>query len=502
MSLTKVTYSMIQGAPVNASDYPTLQAAVTFAESTNSLVVVNDVFTVSDVQLNESKMGGSGTLIANTGSTSVLLLGTTNLSNNWRYRNIDNIYIDGNVKASNGVTFAGSTNEIAGRWALKNVALKSCDIAIHKPYGNIGNSFINLSVNGCNYGYRAVSNVSPVMHAGSDRFIGGEFSSCMLAAIYIDSPNTDTGQTIIDGTVIEGCPGFGIFVKSYAVGFVPLVIRNVWFELNATEPSVVIDGVAQAPYDILLNNADNVIIEQSPIVKARFINSSVVIDQCVLSNYTQVSITNSSVIVTNALLDAYGINGSSANLQIQSVATIRRAAGSFAATFWAAPRTTLTKVPVNNGTLLAGESFDGVSAINFSSLVSTQLSNVHPLFEYCARYDQPAGNTSAAYSFTAPANSYFVFTLDFGQISGDTPLISIAAAQVLFPTVTCLSSDGSLRTIAGICFTENSSIGAALNIVNDSANISSWVISSFQVVQFSNMTDAISYFNSKTYSLA
>jgi hypothetical protein len=213
-------------------------------------------------------------------------------------------------------------------------------------------------------------------------------------------------------------------------------------------------------------------------------------------------VTNSSVRITNALLDDFGSLTSASNVQIESVGTVRRAAGSTAARFWAVPRTTITKIPVNNGTRLVGESFDGAAGIVFGSLTSTQLSGVHPLFQYCSRYDQLAATTIAAYSFTAVANSYFVFSLDFGQISGTPPLISIAAAGVLFPTVTCLSNDGSFRTIAGICFTEGSAVGAALNIINSSGGVSSWAISSFQVVKFGSMTDAISYFNSRTYSLA
>lgn len=73
-----------------------------------------------------------------------------------------------------------------------------------------------------------------LQHTGADRFYGGEWAGFRKAAFYIDGQQTQgNGGHIFDGVIIEGNPGFGLFVKDYNNAFNPMMLRNVWFEDNA-----------------------------------------------------------------------------------------------------------------------------------------------------------------------------------------------------------------------------------------------------------------------------
>lgn len=190
-------------------------------------------FVVSHVEGEVNLIGdGDGSVLLASGNTTVLRLGYHNPF--WRYSKVSNLTIDGQSKNADGVTFDDSISpEFSGRWNFENVTIRNCKKGIYKPKGNIGNTYTNCLIAGNDYGYYAVDFIN--MHAGCEIFKGGHIEGSSHAAIYVNA-NYFYGQVIIDGTIIEGNQGFGIYLKLKNTGqmmFTPMEIRNVWVEGNA-----------------------------------------------------------------------------------------------------------------------------------------------------------------------------------------------------------------------------------------------------------------------------
>ena len=190
---------------------------------------------------------GQGTVLKSNGTSSggnhnpVLRLGYRG-PNVWRNAKVSNLVIDGgsgtsNPRFSDGVMYDDTTNrELSGRWDFEKVTFTNCNRGIYKPTGNIGNSYTNCLWYDNNYGYWGQGGLAPhFMHVGCERFIGGQMNSNDFAAIYFYGENDGTGQIILDGIIIEGNAGFGIFVRFLYLSQLmvnAICLRNVWFELN------------------------------------------------------------------------------------------------------------------------------------------------------------------------------------------------------------------------------------------------------------------------------
>lgn len=190
-------------------------------------------FVISHVDGEVNIIGdGDGTVLLASGNTSVLTLGYRNQF--WRYSKVSNLTIDGQSKNADGVTFSDSDQpHYPGRWNFENVTIRNCKKGIYKPKGNIGNSYTNCFITDNDFGYYAVDFSD--MHAGCEIFKGGQIAGNSHAAMYV-GVDYFYGQVIIDGTIIEGNPGFGIYLRLRSAGrmmFTPMEIRNVWVEGNA-----------------------------------------------------------------------------------------------------------------------------------------------------------------------------------------------------------------------------------------------------------------------------
>lgn len=146
----------------------------------------------------------------------------------------DGVYFDDSIDP-NGA-------EYAGRWIFEEVTFIACNKAVHKPKGNIGNVFDECWWHDNKFAYYAKGfyngSTHKEMHAGCDKFLGGNIELSKLAGIYVDAGgNEGYGQLIVDGTSIESNPGFGILVKlsstsSNRMTITAVELRNVWTERN------------------------------------------------------------------------------------------------------------------------------------------------------------------------------------------------------------------------------------------------------------------------------
>lgn len=187
--------------------------------------------------------GQGSVLQSNGGAAPILNLGYKLPT--WRWAKVANLKIDGLGYGWDGVRLdsAGSTAEEreAGRWIFEQVLFMNCARAVDKPAGNIGNHFIDCtwrdnSIGVFAQGFRVVIGDDTIMmHSGCDRYTGGHFDRHSTGCIYYEDVNPGGGQIILDGTIIEGNPGFGIKIK-YTGGArmsqCAISIRNVYFESN------------------------------------------------------------------------------------------------------------------------------------------------------------------------------------------------------------------------------------------------------------------------------
>ena len=252
-----------------AGQYSTVDQAI--AQSPLSVTHLGaGTTTTTAAQLSGTSVAGIGpgaTLKAG-GTSTVLNLGYVNSPSQWTSKCLSMLTVDGNAKASDGVTFADSAStQVSGRWVIEKSTFLDCKKAIHKPTGNIGNTLRDVSIKDCDYGYYAVASASPLMHAGCDTLDRVHIAATALAAVYIDSSVSGTGGTKLVDTIIEANPGFGVFVKNWATGYTPLTLDNVWFESNATSGTVTINGTPYTPVDLYLENASHVVLVNGIVPK-------------------------------------------------------------------------------------------------------------------------------------------------------------------------------------------------------------------------------------------
>lgn len=444
--------------------------------------------------------GMNTVLKAMTAATSVLRLGWTSVNGSWAPRKLSEMMIDGNAKASDGVAMWAATNhEISGRWTLDSIALANCNRAIYKPSGNIGNRFRDFSISGCNYGYYAVGQSEPLMHAGCDVLSSGEINSCGLAAVYIDSPQIGTGGTALRDMILEYNTGFGVFVKNWADSYTPLIFDNVWFEGNATASSVNINGTNYPPKDMRLENTAMAVITNGMMPpKLELVNSRLHIENSVINDGTsaQYSIDANSVLTAERL----SIDGGVHPIIVGSLVRARRPSGNSAQVHYAKKRF------LKNGVLsqkLQSIPFDGAGPFPFTGSSAVDGSSVPDgqIFGSCCEVVVPAGATLLQGAATITAEKWYVVTVDARLVSGSSAGLTFGAlydVSLATDFNKLLSSDW--KTIASVSKCPAGGGGNVRMYINNATGAEVRLrLSAWQIMQFDTEQAAIDYYNGGAY---
>jgi len=462
------------------------------------VIRADGTYAIGDVLLNTTSLTGNGKLTAIAGASYVIRLGHDS-TNGWRYCRVSDVYIDGNAKASDGISFgrSGTNDELAGRWIIDGAYIRNADKGIIKPFGNIGNIIRGTSVKACDFGYHATSQASPGMHAGLDLIQGGEWSGNSLAAFYINSSLIGTGGTELNGCVIETNAGFGIFVKEWASSVVPLILRNVWLEGNASAGLVTIDAVVYTPRDIYMKDTAAALIIGSQMREVEFDNARVVLDVCFFDDQTNFTISNGSYVrVTNAITDS--LKGQ--DIVVESLLRANRVSGTLANSFRCLPRNAISAALPDTGAKLGSVSFAGRSTYSIggtSTLTSTQEID-GLLYDRCSEFTQPTAHTLSLGLGSITSGKWCAYTFDWKQISGAVADIDIASGTTLAKDFQLLIKTGEWRTLGGVA-RAGSTGTIALTIKNTSGSNQVFRISAVQVVEFDTEEEAIHYFNSGMY---
>ena len=186
---------------------------------------------------------------------------------------ISELRLEGVGGAGVGISFADtdvSSYEYYGRIALSKLSIVRFEKGFYKNHGNIGCEIYGCQFFQNSYGYYAVGQSSPIMHAGCDTIYKSEFSANSIAAVYVNGQGvTGTGQTILRDIVLEGNTGFDIFLKGFSYMCPEFTLENVWFE-SANGGNVTIDGETYTARGIgVFNSYINIINVHMPSILLR-----------------------------------------------------------------------------------------------------------------------------------------------------------------------------------------------------------------------------------------
>lgn len=210
---------------------------------------------------------------------------------NWERRRLENLKIVG-ASRNNTVGFKFDEDTLAGRRHLNYVSFSNLDVAIKKPKGNIGNTYQNLNIAQCNYGY--VADSDPTMHTGCDTFRDCQFDNISKWVIDIDDNYGGAGQLAIYDSIFEYCTA-GIRINLHnKLSYSPPIIKNCWFEEVANSVEVAYGTFktvdtrhgTETARMIKLIDVPQIIIDGCYLANMELINSTVYAQNCRIDTAT------------------------------------------------------------------------------------------------------------------------------------------------------------------------------------------------------------------------
>ena len=293
-----------------AGDYNSIQEALDLTKVHSETIVSPNVYT-ENVTLSNKNLGGFGdaSMIMPQGNKAALLIKNSNPQ--WTYRYLSNLSFRGSADiVQTGVEF-DPDNSLSGRIAFNGISFNRLDKSIHKPSGNIGNTYQHISAGNVNYFMYAEAKSN--MHIGADSVQNSHFETIHKYAFYLDGKKEKggIGGFCIRDSIIEASNGGGLYVKSKGdTPITPILLSNVWFERMCNSPTVNVDNVEQKPQ--ILKFIDNKIayVEYSSINQIELINSNLVMYGCNFDNrdlkQSIVVDDNSSIICYDAFMNGAG----------------------------------------------------------------------------------------------------------------------------------------------------------------------------------------------------
>lgn len=339
----------------------------------------------------------------------------------WNRYEIRNLTLKGTAKTGTGFTF-DPIDEISGRRNLSYVSFSELDIGINKPSGNIGNTYSNCNFDQCNYGFKAVQNTGELMHSGCDTIRDAQFSSIKKWAIDITNLSEGGGQVSIQDSIFQFCQGGGIRIDyGNITPFVPITIRNVWFESIATSATVNRDGVDEIPREIKIINTPMCVIEECYLKNIELINSTVLTRSCRFDNsaeFPKISIDSKSQLIAE---DIYANGYVAGDITVKSIAKQSRKTPN-PLTMRGQDLTGVTKKPCNAFSALGRPFYGTVGTTTFDILgsITVQAACVYDdgLSGTCAELNLEASVTNLIGNTQLIAGKWAVWGISLKAVSG------------------------------------------------------------------------------------
>ncbi|RZL07094.1 MAG: hypothetical protein EOO89_23580, partial [Pedobacter sp.] len=424
----------------------------------------------------------------------------------WVFKKMSNLNIYGTYLTSvvgNGVELGegGSNPEYAGTWVFENVTFEKCSKGIFKSKGNIGNTFLNCTWFLNDFGYYAQGYNLATMHAGADKFIGGEMHSNSLAAIFLKDHTDGFGQLILDGTIIEGNPGFGVYIQlsgAASIVYTSISFNNVWMESNATSGSVIIDSLSYSPFEFRFDNVRSVSLRDSKVSSLKSVGSSISLYSCRIDNgggTVNFEVDSNSNLVAYETRNNYLGND---NVFTQSISFDATLNNTIPSKYWSPLRSNIilgaSQVQLSDNYDVA-YNFTGSPATVAGTLVSSGV-----LKGTCNELVLPSGYmVSNQAGFVAGTTKFYFYSIHAFLVSGDA-VILFRNDNGHYLGQAILKAGQWSCTIGIKKFTAASGLSDPMRVWISSANGSTVQIADVQAVAFDNYVDAISFANSRSFA--
>ena len=548
MSLTKVTYSMIQGAPANVLDYGADSSGVANSTAAFDLAIATGkrVYVPTGTYLVNATIStktviygdGSNRSIIKPFNTAIAALTytyaamTSPFPRFWSYHSsFENLGFFSTGKVGIGFTMGGSNplvyttnDELATNVTFKNCYFSDLEKGAYFPFGNIGAEFYSCGFANNKYGVYTMSpRNGAVMHAGNKYFYAGEFNS-NDCAFYCFNTQDGFGGVSFKDTIFEqnvNC----LYVYTDSLTYIPVELDNCWFEQNGqvsvpgqtiaidywvgtilttptiTAQTMIFDG------DQLRANISNSFFTDT-LLKAS--NAQLTVKNCRAERTSGVNGASCSVAENTSqirVIDCYGAgiiakNTTNSGFYNPGIYTISSSA-SIASANWINALPRASKV-ANFGGKAASVPFTAAESTGGSfSLVGTVVSN-GVIYDTCNEFTRAAflSNqfTSVNNSVITTSAGYYVFTFDVKVATGSgTPTFYVwdrSAAQMSINMQ--VSSVNQWYTFAGIAYSPGSQ-SLFLDISGDGSTCT-WQMSAFQILRFATFAEAQAFFNNNVYA--
>ncbi|HAW5390769.1 TPA: hypothetical protein JLY95_004475 [Escherichia coli] len=307
----------------HSGDFSTLQAAVDASLPKNDLLISPGEYTEKVTIGNAQLKGVGGVTVLKTPADFTNTVQVNLSTPHWQFRHSSGFAIDGSgTTGSAGISFDPS-DQYSGRHNFSDLYIHNINKAIQRPSGNIGNTWRNIGVSTCDWGYYAISGSE--MHCGADTLYNIHFDGISTYAVYLNGTvdNGGVGAWWLKDSIIEASGGGGIYLKSKSgdCPTSPCGVSNIWMEAVATSSAVNVDGVAQKPRVLKLVDTAIFFAEYSYLNNIELSNSNLVTYGCRFDNADgnqDIVIDEQSTIVAH---DVY-LNGSSGkDVIVESVAS-------------------------------------------------------------------------------------------------------------------------------------------------------------------------------------
>lgn len=307
----------------HSGDFSTLQAAVDASLPKNDLLISPGEYTEKVTIGNAQLKGVGGAVVLKTPADFTNTVQVNLSTPHWQFRHSGGFAIDGSGTTGGvGISFDPS-DQYSGRHNFSDLYIHNINKAIQKPSGNIGNTWRNIGVSTCDWGYYAVSGSE--MNCGADTLYNIHFDGISTYAVYLNGAidNGGIGGWWLKDSIIDASGGGGIYLKSKSgdCPTSPCGVSNVWMEAVATSSAVQVDGIAQKPRVLKLVDTAIFFAEYSYLNNIELSNSNLVTYGCRFDNADgnqDIVVDAQSTIVAH---DVY-LNGSSGkDVIVESVAS-------------------------------------------------------------------------------------------------------------------------------------------------------------------------------------
>jgi hypothetical protein len=452
---------------------------------------------VDKSQLNATSKGA--VLKADAGATVVCSFGRHDVD--WDWYGVQGLTFDGNSKASDGVDFEDDTSGfeyLGGRWSFERCNFKYSLKGAHHKSGNIGNRFRDCNFAHNDFGAFHIDERSAgVMHSGASFYQGCEFNSNALAAVYINDATDGLGQYTFDNTIIEGNPGFGIFMDLNGITpFCGVVLDTVWFEANASAGSVTIDGVSYTPHNVRIKDASPVTVRNCTIYDWELVNSTVIADGCRIDDAVGakplIIDSTSNLICTNVFMNGQGSDGPF----VESIASNAKASGVTTNCSVRGPLRT-HKAPAN-ASVVYQNNFDGVTPGTFLGTGSVAATSVSDgvIHDACAELVVPDGYTLVSPdSGTATAGKWAVWSIHAKLVSGELGVADLGGGGTKFGNIYLRT--GEWVCSYGVGLVDASPTLSRMRFINSSGAAATVRFGDVFVIEFDTESEAVNFCNSR-----